>query len=134
MAEGFFDLLEDIFESIFRRPRRERREIPIDFGGVTLLVQPAFFFAEKVTALVKAITGISLLGSVLHGAKWGFTSTGDMVLSLITTPIGVVIASIATTCIALVGIWEFLRPRKKAVVDATKPPTTYRRGDEYNDD
>ena len=112
--DGALDFSEDLLEIFFGERARERRKpIATNLYGSLALVRPAYLFATRVNGLVKIVAGVSVLGSALLATLWGYASTKDLLLALIESLLGRVIAVLLGCSILVVGLWEFTRRRER---------------------
>ncbi|MBT3720765.1 hypothetical protein HN789_04170 [archaeon] len=110
--EELFDEAEDFFEDfvdVFKKKKIPRPLKEVDWFGSTVLVKPAYIFAEKIESLLKIIFGTSIFVSAILASLYGFASTSQLLKSLITSGFGRIVLVFVGFSYFTIGLWKLLK-------------------------
>ena len=101
------DFFDDIKKDILKKPKKiSKRLRSINLYGSTILVSPAYLFAQKIDSLLKIIFGFSILISSLLASFWGYTRTSELLEALIVSAPGRVFIFIIGFSFLILGVWK----------------------------
>ncbi len=112
--EDFFeelgDFLGDVFKFIYKKRLKKgyKKLRKIDYYGASIMVRPAYVFAERLDNFFKALFGLCILVSGLIASFWGFTRLQDLLDFLILTITGRIIIIVIGICYLILGLWKLI--------------------------
>jgi hypothetical protein len=106
-AEDFFD---DFLEGFPKKPVHKLK--PVRLYGASIMVRPAYVFAERVENILKFIFGVSITISALLAAFWGFTRTSELLETLIGSIAGRLFMLLIGLSYLIIGIWKLFNLHK----------------------